>query len=181
MPELDAVLTLSQRMLGVMKPRPLATLHVGGSLTVDGPGLSLPPASVTTAAIQDSAVQQMIGSFAQAVDWTLPVTNVWTETPVQAQVTSTGVPTRVEFNLFLSCPLKGHRIAWGVMLNGQPPAYVLGALDSPENNFGMMASGAYYVSPDAGSGRVGIGLYGPTGAKIYPAIVSTLYVTEQKR
>lgn len=33
---LDSVLTLAQRSLGVMQPRPLTTLHVGGDITADG-------------------------------------------------------------------------------------------------------------------------------------------------
>ena len=35
-PELDAVLTLSERKAGIMQPWPLTTLHVGGAITSDG-------------------------------------------------------------------------------------------------------------------------------------------------
>jgi hypothetical protein len=42
---LDSVLTLAQRMLGVMQPRPVSTLHVGGAITSDdviaGTGLAV--------------------------------------------------------------------------------------------------------------------------------------------
>jgi len=79
------------------------------------------------------------------------------------------------------CPTKGQRIVWGIMLNGANPDQALGALDAPENNFGMMASGTYYVPSQPGSGRIGFGLYGPAGTQIYAALPSTLYLTEQRR
>jgi hypothetical protein len=141
----------------------------------------LPAASVDTNALVPSAAQQMIGSYVQTVGWTLPSSNVWTETPIQASLVSSGSPTRIEFNVLVGCPTKGQRIFWGIMVNGVAPSVPLGAMDCPENNFGTMAVGVYYVTPQAGAGRIGLGLYGPSGSQIFSAFPSTLYVTEQKR
>jgi len=126
-------------------------------------------------------VQERVGTYAQLVAYTLPTSNVWTETPVQAMATFEGGLVRIEFNVFLGCPTKGQRIVWGIMLDGANPDQALGALDAPENNFGMMASGTYYVPSTPGSGRIGFGLYGPAGTQIYAALPSTLYLTEQRR
>jgi hypothetical protein len=127
------------------------------------------------------SVQQLIGSYATGTAYTLGVTSVWTETPVQVTATCSGAQCRIEFNVLLGCPTKGARIIWGLMLDGAPPAINLGAVDAPEANYGLMASGCYYYTPAAGSHRFGFGIYGPSGSQIFNAIASTLYVTEQKR
>lgn len=156
--------------------------HIGPFIIVQGP-VTLPPASVGTQELMPSAAQQMIGSYAQPVSWTLPSTNVWTETPIQAQCTFDGVPTRVEYGFLVSCPVKGQRVFWSIMADGviQSPGSALGALDAPEAGYAAMASGCFYATPSAGTHRIAIGLYGPSGSQLYDVIWSTLYVTEQKR
>ena len=154
--------------------------HKGKLVVVGGP-VSLPTGSITTEEIAPSATQQLVGNFSQYVTWTLPNTNVWTETPIQLTLTMSGVPARIEFNVPLSCATKGQHLAWGIMLNGAPPPAALGAIDAPDAGFGMMGVGIYYVQPSAGSGRIGFGLYGPSGSQVAGGLPSTLYVTEQKR
>ena len=51
---LDALLTLSERQLGVLQPRPEATLHVGGPIKSDG---GLTTGSITTGTITASGLQ----------------------------------------------------------------------------------------------------------------------------
>jgi len=154
--------------------------HRGKLVVVGGP-VTLPAASITTEEIVPQAAQQLIGNFAQFVGWSLPSANTWTETPIALNLTCSGVPTRLEFNVPLSCAVKGQHLAWGIMLNGAPPSAALGAIDAPEANFGMMAVGIFYVQPAAGSGRIAVGLYGPAGSQVLSGLPSTLYVTEQKR
>lgn len=175
----------------VLSSRGVMDRTLGGERVTDGlwthlgkmvlKSVVLPAASVDTNALAPQAAQQMIGSYVQTVSWTLPASNTWTETPIQADLVSSGSPTRIEFNVLLGCPTKGQRIFWGIMVNGAAPAGPLGGMDCPENNYGMMAVGVYYVTPQAGSGRIGLGLYGPSGSQIFNAFPSTLYVTEQKR
>lgn len=146
--------------------------------------LVLPNGIITTPMLAPGAAQQLIGSFAQTVSWLLPQSNVWTETPIQVNCLFSGVPTRFTLNLLLGCPTKGQRVAWDLMIDGvRQTSAALGALDSPENNYGSMATGTYYVPnmPAAGTHRVGVALYGPSGSQIFNAIWSTLYVTEERR
>jgi hypothetical protein len=180
LPELDSVLTLSQRQLGVMQPRPLATLHVGGGLKVDG-NVDLPANSIQTSEISAGACQQMIGSYAAGLSWSLASASVWTETPVQANCTFTGALARFEFNVLLSCPTKASRTFWSIMIDGAQPPYSAGAADAPENNYAFMADGVFYATPAAGTRRVSFAVYGIVGVQIYNSIASTLYVTEQRR
>lgn len=149
---------------------------------VGGP-LSFTPAAdtITTSAIQGNAVQQMIGSYVQAVGWSLPQSNLWTESPIQVTVSLGGNPTRIEFTFAISCPTKGQRVLWGLMVDGGVPGVILGGIDAPEANYGAMANGCYYVTPVAGSHRLSIGVYGPSGAALSNQVASTFYVTEQKR
>ena len=150
-----------------------------GSVTSD----MLAPGAVTTAKIAADATQHLIGSYAQAVSWTLPGTNVWTETPIQCMCQFSGAVTRVEFSFLIGCPTKGARIYWVVMVDGTNlSTAALGGLDAPEANFGAMCSGTFYAtSPTAGYHRVGVAVYGPSGSQLFDSIWSTLYVTEQKR
>lgn len=143
--------------------------------------VSLPTGAVTEDMLAPGAASAQIGSFAQGIAWTLPQSNVWTETPVAVTGTGQGLLTRVEFTMLLGCPTKGQRVFWGLMLDGAPPERVLGAADAPENNYGMMASGTYYATSSPGMHRLAIGLYGPAGTQIFGAVPSALYVTEQRR
>jgi hypothetical protein len=151
-----------------------------GKLVVVGQ-VVLPTGSITTDEIAADAVQQRVASYAQGVGWTLPSSNVWTETPVQVTLSLGGWLCRFEFNVLLGCPTKGQRIFWSIMTDGAVPPAPLGAMDAPENNFGVMASGVYYAAPASGERRLAFGVYGPSGSQIYSALPSTLYVTEQKR
>jgi hypothetical protein len=154
-----------------------------GKFVVKGGPVDLPPGSIPTGEIAPNAIQERIGMYAQLVSWTLPTTGVWTETPVQVTAALTGALLRIEFNVLLSCPLKGHRIFYAIMVDGNAPTQsALGALDSPENAYAMMASGTVYVDPvGSGSHRFAFGVAGPAGSQIYNVIASTLYLTEQRR
>lgn len=144
--------------------------------------LVLPNGVITTPMLAPNAAQEQIGSYAQLVTWTLPQSNVWTETPIQVTLAFSGVRTRIEFNVLLSCPTKGQRIFYAIMVDGVAPAgAAAGALDAPENGYAMMAAGTYYFTPAAGTRRFAFGVYGPSGSQIFNVIASTLYVTEQKR
>jgi len=143
---------------------------------------NVPPASITTDMLTIGAAQQLVGSFVQSVAWTLPTSNAWIESPIQVTLTLSGAPMRIEFNVPLSCATKGHHLVWGVTLNGALIGQALGAIDAPEANFGMMAVGIYYYDPPGpGTGRLGLGLYGPSGSQILDGLPSTFYVTEQRR
>ena len=122
-----------------------------------------------------------VGSYVGALSWTLGASSVWTETPIQTTVALSGVRTRIEFGTMIGCPTKGQRVFWTIMIDGNPPVgtAALGAADAPENNYGLMASGTYYITPAAGSRRVALALYGPSGAQLFNVIASTLYLTEQ--
>jgi hypothetical protein len=155
--------------------------HTGKFVVLGGP-VELPPGSISTDEITPGAVQEQIGSFVQTIAWTLPTSNVWTETPIQLTVPTSGAQLRIEFNVLLGCPTKGQRIFWGIMVDGAAPVLAVGALDSPENNFGMMAVGTYYAAPrPPATYRMAFGVYGPSGSQIFNALASTMYLTEQKR
>lgn len=146
--------------------------------------LILPPGTIVTADIAPNAVQQMIGQYVATLSWTLPTSSVWTETPIGTTgvVSQTGVDLRVEFSFPVVCTTKGQRIFWGVFVDGTFSGFALGALDAPENNYGMMATGTYYVlHPGAGSHRIAMGINGPSGSTIPSAVYCSFYVTEQKR
>jgi hypothetical protein len=143
--------------------------------------LVLPDGIITTPMIAPNAVQELIGSYVASVMYTLPVENVWTESPIQTTVTYSGAQVRVDFAFGVICTVKGQRMVWGIMVDGAAPTALLGALDAPEANYGSMASGTYYINPSPGSHRVAIGLYGPAGSSLASNITSTLYLTEQKR
>lgn len=160
--------------------------HRGKFVVASGP-VELPVGSINTYEIAVGACQAMEGYYAQAINWTLPVTNVWTESPIQATGTFEGFVVRVEFNFGLSCPTKGQRVLWGVMIDGGMTAIgAIGGMDAPEMNYAVMATGTYYVDPandpiNAGPHRIGMALYGPSGAALLGGIHSTLFLTEQKR
>ena len=143
--------------------------------------LVLPDGVITTPMIAPQACQQLLGSYVQLVSFTLSQTNVWTETPIQVNVTFGGNLVRIEFAFAITCPTKGQHVAWGMMLDGASPLVILGALDAPEANYGTMANGCYYLTPPAATHRLAIGLYGPSGSSLINTIATTLYVTEQKR
>lgn len=102
MPELDSVLTLSQRQLGVMKPRPVATLHVGGNavidsgFTVSAGGIALPNSCITSAMLADGSVttpklvadaaQQYMGGY-YGTPTVATSGGSWTDTPVAVTCT----------------------------------------------------------------------------------------------
>jgi len=155
----------------------------GTSFNLVGGPLNFTPAanSIPTSAIQADAVEQLSASYVQQLAWSLPLTNVWTETPAQVTVTFGGNRVRIEFAFVLTCPTKGARVIWGIMLDGAAPLIALGGLDAPEANYGAMANGCYYMIPSASTHRLGIGLYGPSGSAIVGQAATTFYVTEQKR
>jgi hypothetical protein len=127
-------------------------------------------------------VQQLIGSYtALPPSFSLGTAGTWIETPIAVTATFSGVRVRIEFAFGVTCPTKGQRVSWGVMLDGAPPLVTLGGMDAPEANYGAMASGTYYLSPSAASHRFGVGLSGPIGAALVTNVAATLYVTEQKR
>jgi hypothetical protein len=152
-----------------------------GKLVVSGGTVDFPAGSISTQEIAAGAVQQLLGSYAQLTTFSLSQANVWTETPAQMTVMFGGYLVRVEFAFVVSCPTKGQRVVWGIMVDGAAPLVTLGGMDAPEANYGAMASGCYYLTPSAASHRVAIGLYGPVGAALVGNIAATLYVTEQKR
>lgn len=149
--------------------------------------LVLPPGTITTPDIAQYAVQDLVGRYASLLSYTLPSSSTWTETPIQANCTFLGQgASRVEFNFAVICPTKGQRVFWGVFADGSlatGSGQALGVADAPENSYAMMAYGQYYIYPTAPAGthRIGVGLYGPSGTQIPNLIYSTLYVTEQKR
>lgn len=156
-------------------------LHTGPFIIRGGP-VTLPPASITTEMLVPEAAEAAIGTYAQLVAWTNPTSGVWAETPVQVTLNFTGVRVRIEFNVLMSCPTKGQRIYYAMMVDGAPPNNIaLGALDAPENGYVMMASGTYYYTPAQGTRRFAFGVNGPASSQIHNVIVSTLYVTEQRR
>jgi hypothetical protein len=153
---------------------------------VQPPGASaslvLPDGSITTPMLAPNAAQQLVASYAQATSFSIPQTSVWVESPVQVTVTFGGYQVRTEFNVPVVCATKGQRVAWGIMVDGAAPGLgAIGALDSPENNYGMMAVGIYYFIPPAGTHRLAFGLYGPAGSNIPNSLPSTLYINEQRR
>jgi hypothetical protein len=152
-----------------------------GKLVVSGGTVDLPVGSIATDEIAPGAVQQLLGSYAQLTTFSLGQASVWTETPAQVTVTFGGYLVRVDFAFALSCPTKGQRVVWGIMVDGAAPLVTLGGMDAPEANYGAMAVGTYYFTPSAASHRIAIGLYGPVGAALVSTIATTLYVTEQKR
>ena len=146
--------------------------------------LVLPNGIITTPMLAPNAVQQLIGYYFAATTWTLPQTNVWTETPIQVNCTFSGVsPVRLEFNFSVTCPTKGQRLYWGFFLDGSlGTGIALGVADAPENGYLMSCTGTYYsLTPPTGTHRVAMGLYGPTGAALSSQLADSLYVTEQKR
>jgi hypothetical protein len=155
----------------------------GTSFNLVGAPLNFTPAanSIPTSAIQADAVEQLSASYVQQLAWTLPQSNAWTETPAQVTVTFGGNRVRIEFAFVVTCPTKGQRVIWGIMLDGAAPLIALGGVDAPEANYGAMANGCYYMVPSASTHRLGIGLYGPAGAAIISQAATTFYVTEQKR
>jgi hypothetical protein len=143
--------------------------------------LVLPNGVITTPMLAAQACQQLLGSYVQLTTFTLSSTSTWTETPAQVNVTFGGNLVRIEFAFGAFCPIKGQRVAWGIMVDGAAPLVTLGGLDAPEANYGSMAAGCYYLTPSASSHRIGIGLFGPSGAGLISNLATTLYVTEQKR
>lgn len=162
------------------------TLVVRSALELQPSGgtasLILPDGIITTPMLAPNAAQEQIGSYAQLLSWTLPQAGVWTETPIQVTLHFSGVRTRIEFNVLMSCPVKGQRVFYAIMVDGTAPVNgALGALDAPENGYAMMAAGTYYFTPAVGTRRFAFGVNGPAGVQIFNVITSTLYVTEQKR
>ena len=147
-----------------------------------GGQLFLPPNCVDTSQIRANAVQQLIGSYVQAISWTIPAGGAWYETPMQINATLSGAIVRVEFNFLVACPTKGGRTYWTFMQDGTPVVGSLGGVDAPEANYGCMAIGQYYwTSPPTGAHRISMALNAPAGTQLISAIYSTLYLTEQKR
>ena len=163
--------------------------HTGRLVVTQGP-VDLPDGSIGLAELIPGAATALVGSYQQALSWTVPTPNTWNETPIQIFGGFTGAVVRFSLNFLVSCPTKGQRVLWDIMLDGvrgSDPA--LGAADAPENAFAVSASGTYYalpstlklVPPTPGSHRASIALYGPSGTQIMPDIWSTLYVTEERR
>lgn len=124
---------------------------------------------------------QLLGNFFAGVDWTLPQASVWTETPVQINITQSGKLMRLDWNLMLSCPVKGQRVYWSLFQDGALLINAaLGAIDAPEANYAMMAYGGYTALSTAGTHRLAIALFGPAGAKIVPGISASLAATEYR-
>lgn len=165
----------------------IRTLPTEKALVVVGGDVTLPVGCINTYELAVGAAQAMEAYYAQKVAYSLPVGNVWRESPIQATGVFEGFIVRVEFNFPVMCANKGQRLMWGVMVDGVLTAIgAIGGLDAPENGFMGMAVGTYYVDPrndplGAGSHRVGIALNGPTGSQILNAVASTLFLTEQKR
>ena len=123
-----------------------------------------------------------IGRYLGTVNWTLTATNVWTPTPIYTPVTCTGdLRCHIQFSTLMGIPNKGSRVFWTITIDDRLPVgdFALGAMDAPEANYGVMAVGAYYITPEAGSHIVALSVYGPAGAQIFDAIASVLYVTEE--
>ena len=157
------------------------------ALTVINGKVTLPVGSINTYELAVGAAQAMEAHYAQKVAYSLPVSNAWRESPVQATGTFEGFLTRVEFNFPVECATKGQRLLWGVMVDGVLLSVgAIGGLDAPEAGYMGMAVGTYYVDPandplGAGSHRIGMALFGPAGSQILNAVTSTLWLTEQKR
>jgi hypothetical protein len=143
--------------------------------------LILPDGSITTPMLAPNAVQELIGSYVALTTFTVTPGNTWLETPAQVSVTLSGARVRCEFTFAAICQTKGQHLAWGIMVDGNAPAVVLGGVDAPENGFASMANGTYYFVPAPGTHRVSIGLNGPNNSSIANNVAMTLYLTEQKR
>ena len=156
------------------KPAGQTRLHIRDTADVDYEVAGAP-----------GSAQALIGQVVTNGSWTLPATSVWTETPLQVNVTATGAMVRVEFNVAVQCPTKGQRVYVGIMIDGAipSPGWAHSAVDAPEANYTAALSGTWYGVPAAtGVRRVAVGLFGPSGSQLAGAgnIGHSLYITEQR-
>jgi hypothetical protein len=180
---LDSVLSLSQRRLGVMQPRPASTLHVGGSLTVDGPTVALPAGSVPTAALAPNSVQQLLVQDLTNRSWTIGTSiNTWLETAAQVSVVTSGGLLRVEFFAPVVGPSAAAPVYLSIGVDGVMPTGSLQYGTIPGANYVVPMSGVYYTTPSAGTHRISIFMYaGVSGCGFSSGALTGLIVTEQKR
>lgn len=140
--------------------------------------------SVTTAKLAPGAAQAVLGSFSQAIDWTILSSGTWWETPVWlGSLVCSGALLRLDFNLAVVNPSKGATIYWSIMQDTVlvDPTHAHGVLMIPEANYFCPISGPLYWTPPAGVHRFGVALYSNiVGTKISNGVLSQLTVTEQR-
>jgi hypothetical protein len=186
---LDSILTTSARQLGVMKPRPLATLHVGGNAVIDSGftvtagGIALPNGSVTTAMLAPGAAQQLIGSYVAGNSFATTTINAWVPTTATTgSIACSGAQCRIECGTQFYHSLAGAGVYTGLMVDGG----VVGAMSYsiiPGASWTVQVGWTFYYTPPAGNRTFTLGLLTANAGTttIQGAALTSLYVTEQRR
>lgn len=150
-------------------------LNINGkniNLNANGGKVSLPAGTA----------QQVLGSYRNLVNWNIPATSVWYESPVQCNVTATGGLLRLEATGFVSHSVATAIVYVGFMLDGAS-AFDSQALAQPTiANANVPYSIIAYHQTAAGPHRWSVMLYTPSGgpAGMSTAAYQTMYVTEQR-
>lgn len=148
---------------------------VGGPLTINTPG------SIRTTDIAANAVQQLIGSYSAIPTWSTTAVSAWTATVVSTgSIACSGAPCRAECTATL---LHSAVSTWytGLMIDGVLQ-YSL-TVSNTAANINTPVHWSVYHTPPAGNHTFALAVYNATAGtlNISTAVLSNLYVTEQKR
>jgi hypothetical protein len=144
--------------------------------------LTMPPGSITTAAIAANAVQQLIGSYIGAPPFSTTVVGSWIETPFQVTAVFSGAPVRIEgvLPLYHSVLAAGMYVGWGIDGTiGRGNVYC----NAPAPNYTLTNSFVDYYTPNPGTHRWSLFVYNATAGTLSfnAAVYAMLHLTEQKR
>jgi hypothetical protein len=165
-------------MLGVMKPRPAAALHVGGGIIADN-GLTVSAGPVKLPA---GSAQAPLASYLSGAAWSTSATG-WIESGIQASGTSTGgVLTRLEATVVWLQSVASAGVYFAFYLDGGLLVSALATVNAPAVNYAVTTSMILYTAGIApGSHRFAVGINNGVGTfSLFTGAASALYVTEQR-
>src|SRR5262245_24199947 len=161
-------------------------LHIQGkniSMTPVGGSLSLPASCVGTAQIQANAVTQLLGTYRQVSNWTVPGPNTWYESPAQVTATTTGGRIRLDASGALTSNTAGAGVYVGVMTDGSVTFDSLTAATIAGVGYAVPFAFTCYCTPLGAMHRFAIALYSPTATPsgLWGGGYTDLWVTEERR
>jgi len=128
--------------------------------------------------------QSLLGYWFNPSNYVVPQINVWSESDVRANLTSTGVGIwRIEFATTITSQTAGTICFVGVGVDGSVNWPSLQLLHAPAAGYGVPTAGTVYHTspPAAGPHRVSIFLYASAlNTGIHSSMYTALWVTEQR-
>ena len=135
---------------------------------------------INTSGIAANAVWQYLGGYRATINWSIPASGTWYETPSQLTTTTSGGMCRIDACGSFTIPNTGQGCYVGFGVDGTLMYDSLFVCSAGANGQVFGYSYTVFTQPAASSHRFATFMYGTPGAG-FNNWTQLLYVTEQKR